>query len=451
MLVVLYVMDSLRPDFLSCYGYRKETSPWIDKLANEGVLFENAFAQSTWTRPSGASLLTSAYPSVHTVLKREDVLPCNIPLLTEQLKKNGFETIALSSIGHISPDFGFGRGFDRFIQLYKEEKLVEKGRFLKANNTPTPASEDINGVLFPLLQENGKKNAFVLIWSADTHSPYFHRDKEMAKFCPPTQQMVRLKDIDRMRTEDQIGRVKALYEDMIYYNDHYLGMLIEKLKELGLFDQTFFILTGDHGEAFGEHGFFSHANVPYDELIRVPLVMKFPESKYKGKVCSIVQHIDVAPTILEYAGIAENDMWLQGQSLIPLVRDHIKISDFALAEHQLSAEVSKYTSLRSEDYKYMEIRPGRFAIRRPFSQTLSPMICWVLRKHMLFCLREDPGEKINIFKQERMVAKRLKSQVRTVLEGNEKISRAFRRMKIKQADMDTDVARQLKALGYIDD
>jgi arylsulfatase A-like enzyme len=172
-------------------------------------------------------------------LKREDILPGNIPILTEQLKRNGFETIALSSIGHISPDFGFGRGFDHFIQLYKEERLIEKGRFLKANNTPTPASEDINEILFPLLQENRKKDTFILIWSADTHSPYFHRDEKMARFCPPSHQIVRLKDIERMRTGDEISRVKALYEDMIYYNDHYLGMLIEKLKESSLFDRPF--------------------------------------------------------------------------------------------------------------------------------------------------------------------------------------------------------------------
>src|SRR3990172_436138 len=119
-------MDSLRSDFLSCYGYPKETSPHIDRLAQAGVLFKNAFAQSTWTRPAGASILSSTYPSVHGVFTVEDSLHAAIPLLPGQLKRKGFETTAISSMGNISPFFGFGRGFDRFVELYKEEKLMAK-------------------------------------------------------------------------------------------------------------------------------------------------------------------------------------------------------------------------------------------------------------------------------------------------------------------------------------
>ena len=192
MIIILYVMDSLRSDFLSCYGYPKETSPHIDQLAREGVLFKNAFAQSTWTRPSGASLLTSTYPSVNGVLTVEDLLPAAIPTLPEQLKKHGFKTIAITSMGNVSPIYGFGRGFDQYIELYREERVIEKRKKIrvksigkdqyfgvKTEHVPIATSEDINEFLFPLIEENRENHLFFFIWSLDTHHPYFHRDMEL--------------------------------------------------------------------------------------------------------------------------------------------------------------------------------------------------------------------------------------------------------------------------------
>jgi len=451
MIIILYVMDSLRPDFLSCYGYQKETSPHIDALAAEGVLFKNAFAQSTWTKPSGASLLTSAYPSVHGVLNHNDVLPVGIPVLPERLRKSGYETLALSSIGYISPDYGFGRGFDHFVQLYKEESVTKKSRVLRANNTPIPTSEDINELLFPFLQDRRGKDAFVLVWSADTHSPYFHRDEAIAKFCFPSHEIFRTNDIARMREEEGLNRFKLFYEDMIYYNDYHFGKLVDKLRELNLFDQTFFILTSDHGEAFGEHGFNGHSKEPYDELIRVPLIMKFPNSQHSRQFSSLVQHIDVTPTIMECARISGTDRWMQGKSVVPIVRDCKKANDFIMAEYQLNLRFPKYITLRTEEYKYMEIRGGKFTPHRSVFQMLSPIVRFFFKERMLFCMREDPGEKINIFKQERAIAKRLHSYVSRILEENKEISRELRREKKERLEVDKDVARQLQALGYFDD
>lgn len=443
-------MDSLRPDFLSCYGYEKETSPNIDRLAQEGVLFKNAFAQATWTRPSGLSLLTSTYPSVHTILTHADILPINIPTLQEVLEKNGFETIAISAMANISPYFGFDKGFKQFIQLFKEEWVIKKNLVWKANKIPIPTSEDINEALFSFLQKNGKKNAFIFVWSVDTHAPYFHRNTQMAKFCFE-HRIFRVKDVIKMHMKEEIDCLNGIYEDMIFYNDFYFGELLKKLKEMDIFDKTFFILTSDHGEAFGEHGFYAHEREPYDELIRVPLIIKFPASQYRGEVYDLVQHIDLAPTILEYASINGDEMWAQGNSIIPTVRDHLKINDFVLAEFQLKPIYPKYVALRTKDYKYIEIRPGTFALQRSIFRTFSPLFRSIFKKRFLFDIKEDPGEKINIAGKKKDIACHFQSSLKKILKENRMILVDLKNKKREKFQMDIDVANQLRILGYFDE
>ncbi len=468
MIILLYVMDSLRADFLSCYGYSKNTSPHVDRLAQEGVLFTQAFAQSTWTRPSGASILTSRYPSVHGLLTLDDALPASVPTLAEELKTAGFKTIALSAIGNISVDFGFGKGFDHFVALYKEEKVIRKrANFefsrlgwdkdkwdkktsdIQLESVPISTSEDINDFLFSFLEENGESDLFILIWSLDTHDPYFHRDPIMAKFCA-SQELWTYKDIQKPHTREEFELFKAIYEDMIYYNDHHLGALVGKLKELDLYDQTFFILTGDHGESFGEHGVNGHGGPPYDEQIRVPLIMKFPNRKFQGKVTGLVQHIDLVPTVLEFVGITSDNMNPQGKSLLPLLRDGSKVNDIVLTEFRLRGRLPKYLSVRTNDYKYIEARRTKFAFYRSIFRILSPFYRTFFPQRWLFCLREDSGEKINRIKEDKEVKKQLQFELKALLRKNKAASIHIRKEKKKKKDVDKEVAKQLKALGYFD-
>jgi len=463
MIILLYVMDSLRPDFLSGYGYTKETSPAIDRLAEEGVLFTNAFAQSTWTRASGASLLSSMYPSVHRLCTVRDALPISIPLLPEALKAGGFKTIALTTMGNISPFFGFGRGFDHFIEIYKEKTVTEKRQKIKFKHVegrrhfrasgeemPIVNSEDINHFLLPFLKEHREENIFVFVWSLDTHDPYFHRDPNMAPFCPSTKEIWLAGDIAKMQSEGEREHLKAIYADMIYHNDVHLGILIRTLKEMNLFDETFFILTSDHGESFGEHGVNSHGGAPYDEVIRVPLIMKFPRSQFHGRVKALVQHIDIAPTILETAHVAGDGMLVQGKSLCPLLRNNEEVTPFVFTETQLKTELPKYIALRTHDYKYMEARSGKFRMQRSVLQTLSPLVRSVFKKELLFCVREDPLERSNIIGKEKERRKEFQHRARTLQEDNEKLSRGWKEGKGPGTEADEEVTRQLKAMGYFD-
>ena len=462
MIVVLYVMDSLRSDYLSCYGYAKAISPNIDRLAQEGVLFTNAFAQSTWTRSSGASLLSSTYPSVHGVFTARDYFSDSIPRLPELLLKSGFNTIAVSAIGNISTDFGFGRGFERFVELYKDQALLQKranlnirkgGRKLSwiaaSDYVPISTSEDINQFLFPLLRDRGDANMFLLVWSMDTHGPYFHRDPQLARSSVPSDAVWAPREFLEMHSENELRRLKALYEDMIYYNDYHLGILIEKLKEWDLFEQTLLILTSDHGESFSEHGVNSHGTAPYDELIRIPLIIKFPHSQCTGKVDGLVQHIDLAPTILEMAGSSGEGMLIQGNSLLPLLRGKEKTNDFVFVEFQRNERLPRYTAIRTLDYKYMEVKPGKFAIQGSVLQTLSPLVRSVIKQRYLFSVKEA-GEKVNLIRKRKEMAKYFQKQVDRIAKNNAELSKGLKKVGKGEIGVDKQVARQLEALGYFD-
>ena len=463
MLVILYVMDSLRPDFLSCYGYEKETSPNIDGLAEEGVLFTNAFAQATWTRPSCASILTALYPAAHHVITLDDELSPNLPTIAEVLGNGGFKTAAFSSMVNISTGFGFGRGFRDFTELFTQNVLMKKRAKLGVKGTdrelhcklntdhvPLSTSEDINDFLVPFLERLGSGNTFIFIWSMDTHSPYFHRDPRLARFAKPSEELWRPIGIVGDLPADKLNQITSIYADMIYHNDHHIGILIKELKRLGLYDETLLVITGDHGESFGEHGLYSHGKEPYDEQIRVPLVIKFPLSQFKGRIEELVQHIDLAPTIADYAGLPTDNLPFQGRSLLPLLNDGSAINDFVFSEYHYKETLPRFTSLRTLDHKYVEITPGKLSTKITLKEIYDRLVWLVAKPRMLFSLRDDPRENVNVCRKERELTRHFHDKTKTVLEDCDRLARDVKPLKRKREDLDEGVVEQLKALGYFD-
>lgn len=462
MIVILYVMDSLRPDFLSCYGHATPTSPNIDALGRDGIIFRNAFASSTWTRPSAASILTSLFPSVHGVSCLDDALPDSVPYLPEFLRKNGIRTAAISAIGQVSTDFGFGRGFDDFVELYKDQRIVEKREkisfeksgwarrdFHASGDFVTLAtSEDINEAIFPFLENTNEHDLFVFAWSMDTHDPYCHRDMGLARFNPSST-ICFYREIKEARSEESISNYKSLYEDMIYYNDHHLGRLIERMKGLGLYDDALFILTADHGEAFGEHGFTGHAGPPFDEMIRVPLVIKFPGSKWRGEAADLVQHIDIFPTIVDCFGLREEGRPIQGKSLNGLAGDGRALRDFVFAENQPLKDELRYTSVRTATHKYIEMAAGTPRWGKVLRNIRQRLFWLVVKPRSLFSLRDDPLEQLNLFRRQKKLAACLRALMKRTMRENRKASTGAKNKK-GQHEVDGRVAEQLRAMGYFD-
>ena len=268
-------------------------------------------------------------------------------------------------------------------------------------------------------------------------------------------------EIEAATSPSEIDLLVRLYEDMIVYNDYHLGFLIEKLKEVGLHEETFLIVTGDHGEAFGEHGFNSHGREPYDELIRVPVIMKFPFSQFYGKVSSIVQHIDIMPTLLDFLKIPTgNNRSMQGRSLLPLLRDQIPINEYAFAEHWPGRQYLSHIAIRTEEYKFMAVRRRELSLRQWFRdrKKLWPSPWFVYKPLYLYDLKEDPGEKINIIHEEKNKTRRFHSLLKRILRNNGHVAQTFEKEKGVEEGLDTkdvkkvddEVLKQLKALGYFD-
>lgn len=315
--IILICIDTLRADHLSCYGYPRKTSPNIDALAEKGILFENHIAPATHTTPVFTSMFTGQNPfhhgviaTLHAVVNHKDMILDDLtPTLPDVLWRNGYETVAFDNL------FSFraipkwhARGFKYYINLTNDSTTSDFPNALTADN--------INQELLPwvekVIDEEKKYFFFVHYW--DPHEPYNQPDDFKRIFSR------NLEDLERTSTpaggeyilgvgpekilnHDLRERV-CLYDEEIRYVDAKIGELLEKIKKVGLYNDSLIIITADHGEGLGEHGCYDH-RFPYEGTIRTPLIIKppgnFPNKRIRIK--SLTSHTDFVPTILDWANI----------------------------------------------------------------------------------------------------------------------------------------------------
>jgi arylsulfatase A-like enzyme len=337
--VILISIDTLRADHLRIYGYKKDTSPNIDKFAYTGIVFENFFSQSNNTLLSHISLMTSLYPYAHGVMDRDRKLPDFKKTIAEVLKKNGYATAAFTGGFRVSKKYGFDHGFD----IYKEEynsKSKDSGQGVRLEN--------LEKDLFSWLDKHSNKKFFLFIHSYDTHMPYIAHDylsefeksysgrlnilnnhsvfvnsQEFKIYSNLTKgslnnindflEQIINKNLVELTNAD-VEHILALYDNEVRFMDNYF----EKLKELNLMGKTLVILTSDHGDELYERGKVGHGHTLYDEITKVPLLIYIPNYKTSSvRSKKLAQSIDIAPTILDILNIKpENDF--QGISLLPL-------------------------------------------------------------------------------------------------------------------------------------
>lgn len=320
--IYIYVLDALRPDFLGCYGGDEDVSPNIDQLANDAVIFENAYATSTWTKPSGASILTGEYPSAVNMNHTYDVLDSSVTLLPEILEKRGHTTVGVTGQGFISEKFGLGRGYNEFVNLRERPDLVNSGRtsagLASDEELVLPDSYDINATLFEFLNKI-ENDVFSLIWSVDTHDPYYVPGTE-SHFNNTGEEYVPAGDLERYIAEEGVEKVHSLYKEMIRYNDKAIGEFVNHLRKRGCYENSLILLTSDHGEAFGEHGEVGHAGLVHEEQIRVPLIVKFPKSEQQSeRIGSPTSLVDIFATVLDVGGAhCQPD---DGKSLLEIIEN----------------------------------------------------------------------------------------------------------------------------------
>ena len=328
--VILIVCDTLRADHLSCYGYLRETSPYLDAFAREAVLFENAIANETWTLPSHGTIFTGLYPKNHGLTANAN-LPESTVTLAEALRDAGYLTAGYTGFSFwLYPWRGFAHGFDlynvpewRFRTVYDSRALLEGW----LDNHPVP-------------------NLFLFFHNFDVHSkparqydglPYGPDDPSFVHFAkefesPPTFEREGRDKVDGEDfmlsanrgeltvTPEENAYCIALYDDCIRMVDDNINAFFEKLRAMDLYDRALIVVTADHGEEFGEHGKYGHDNV-YEPNARVPLLVRFPNGERGGtRYSPVVQLADLYPTILGVLGLPLPNP-VDGQNLEKLLED----------------------------------------------------------------------------------------------------------------------------------
>jgi arylsulfatase A-like enzyme len=329
--VVLISLDTTRADHLSCYGYERETTPYLDAWAEkEAVLFERAIVHETWTLPSHASMLTGLYPKTHGA--NADVnFSESVTTLAERLKEARYLTAGFTGYQHWLAGWrGFARGFD----VYSVPKGAVRDIF------------ETYALLKDWTDNHAVSNLFLFFHAFDAHDRYptesgalpygpldpnyHHFLKEFdpppsfeteLKMLPPDQDIFIAANVGLIElSEEQLAYCIAGYDDSLRMMDSALNEFFSMLKGHGIYDQALIIITADHGEEFIEHGMHGHNQV-YDESAHVPLIMKLPHGEHGGtRVKSTVQTVDIVPTVLDVVGLPITPE-LEGQSLLRVVEE----------------------------------------------------------------------------------------------------------------------------------
>jgi arylsulfatase A-like enzyme len=440
--IVLVVIDALRADKLGAYGFPGNISPELDAMARQGVLFENVISQSSWTRPSIGSLLTSLYPrSIGIYKEKYDILPDKYETLAEILKANGYRTFGITANPNINKIFNFHQGFDE----YRDSSVVWKwmtprdGQEIGDGDNHLPGSREI----FQAVLENARENAgenrpvYVQINVMDVHSPYLARDEYKNVFSDYPVKKVNFdysaSKLNRL-VRGTLGAVRQVSSDT--------GEFVEELRNIPGWQNTLFVITSDHGQGLDDHpdvpGSPPHGNLVYESQVRVPLIFYHPGKplnfhiKYKPhQVKNRVRLLDVMPTILDYAGIAmPRGNNIHGLSLIDLIAGAGKqprLPDFFVVETNWR-KIDKI-ALYGSEWKYIENRDNWKGVNK---RELQPM-----------GLAEN-GTLTDKIKQQEKLAKKMKQRLYLWEKKYKRTGAAINTGKLSKKEI-----QQLKSLGYL--
>jgi len=429
--VIVFLLDTVRRDALGCYGHEGARTPRMDAVAADGVRFDQAVSTSGWTLPAIASLMTGTWPTIHGAMGRDVTLTtirAEVPMATEVLKRAGFQTVGFANAAFVSPMVGVHRGFDLFDHRHSYNWDTRR------------ADETIEAALAQLRRRRGSPG-FYFIHLFDAHLDYDPPPAYAAKpigghvrLAPPItmEKVLELWPKDDAKgppRKEEIEYIRSLYGGEVRFMDAQVGRFMDEMKSMGLYDDAIIVITSDHGEEFWEHGGFEHGHTLYDELVLVPLLIKFPRAtKPKEPVVrSQVRLLDVMPTVFDVLGLQTPRSFV-GESLMPLVRGEGKRDLPALSESTLYGEPQ--ISLRGPRYKYV----------RPAADGEGA-------KGELYDWREDPRETKDLSVELPEVRERLRSQLGELHGAN--LAQAERMSKPSSVNMSPTLIEQLKSLGYI--
>lgn len=420
--VIFVVVDTLRADHTSIHGSSRPTTPFMEELAAECVVFEHARSQAGCTYPSVNSMLTSRYPFDFYRRGPEDMgIPEAIPPIAELLEAQGYFTAAVSASPIVrntpsahNPSAGFGRGFDVFDEscLWKAAECV--------NARAEEIIEDLDGPFFLYLHYMDPHDPYQPPESHRRFTGAYEGFDFIANGDPnPISEMI-YNDGPEIDFDDaDIQHLVDLYDDEILYFDAMLGELVQSLRGAGVFDDSIFILTSDHGEEFLEHGHVKHCRGVWDTLTRVPLLIRFPGGWGAQVVDSPAQLVDLMPTVLDAVDVVADGVEMEGLSLLGPIAGTRPFRDFAF----------------SDQVGYRSVDDGRFHL-------ILDGLQW---SFALYDIRSDPLEQHDLVRTERDRAEDLEARLKTWLENTGQWEHFD--MTLRAAEEQHD---QLRALGYLE-
>ena len=351
--VLLISVDTLRPDHLGAYGYARPTSPQLDRLATEGVLLETALSVSPWTLPAHATLLTGRHPHEHGVLRDDQQLASDAETLAALLQRVGFDTAAIVNHLFLGRRHGLDKGFDFFRQL-------------PSRGAEPSAVADQALAWLESRAADDPDPFFLFLHFYDVHSDYRSLERYESLFAGPyegpfdgrTEQLLAVLAGERSVDERDRRHLVDLYDAGVRQLDDQLARVTGWLEQRGWLDQTLLVVTSDHGEEFLEHGGVLHARTHYEELLRIPLLLRGPGLPRGLRVAAPVSIADVTPTLLALLGVAGSDA--SGRDLSPLWSGGAGAHD---AERWLvadgdrgNARANVHQSIRGRRYKLIRDR-----------------------------------------------------------------------------------------------
>jgi arylsulfatase A-like enzyme/predicted Zn-dependent protease len=393
--ILLVTLDTTRADRIGVYGYAKAETPYLDRLAGDGVLFEHCITPSAFTLPSHSTIMTGLYPPQHGVRLNGDAAlgQANVTL-AERLAANGYRTGAFAGAFVLDGRWGLSQGFAH----YDDEFHLGKDQRLDLARVQRPANQVVDAALAWLNQKNAQP-FFAWVHLYDAHTPYAPPEPFRARFA------------------------SSPYDGEIAFADSQVGRLLDWIERQGLRDDTIVVVTADHGEGLGSHGEDEHGYYVYDYAVRVPLLMRIPGTS-GVRVAQQVRTVDIFPTLLELA-TGEKVEGIEGRSLERLIAGEKEDAPrYAYSESMatnLQYGWSALYSLRKDGYKYIDAPRGE-----------------------LYDLTRDPGEATNRLDEERRVARELRAELTKIREEAER-----RAPKTEEANLDQETVRMLASLGYM--
>ena len=420
--VVFLVIDAAAARYLGCHGNDLNTSPNIDALAAEATVFGRAYSQAAWTLPSVASFFVSRYPPPRTKIGKAFLKRPIAALLHDA----GLYTMAFSESPLVVTDFGMDTGFDEFIERFPREVFLrDRTRFGRIESDTTVE------MVVERLNSHQQERFFLYVHLLPPHAPYAAPSPFGGRFDQDYRGIIEdttcatLKSIDRGPLRDKVtpGDIEYLrnkYQENLAYADHQVGRILQELRARKLMDETLLVVTSDHGEAFMEHGRMMHNHTVYEEMIHVPLIVRFPPclGEMPAHWDGVVELVDLLPTIC-HALEVPIDVEVQGRSLLPVLRAGRRSEGLArswtIMPHRIGTAIQqRYKLIKDSSLDRVE----------------------------LYDRQVDPDEKNDI-------AQAHPELVKLLLELLE--SKDIHRFRMEDVELDQDLLEKLKMLGYADD